>query len=57
MELKPKLITTGASAYPREIDFERMGEIAKKVGAYLFVDMAHIAVLWQGVCIPTQSAR
>lgn len=44
-EVKPKLITTGASAYPREIDFERMGEIAKKVGAYLFVDMAHIAGL------------
>jgi len=44
-ELKPKLITTGASAYPREIDFERMGQIAKKVGAYLFVDMAHIAGL------------
>jgi glycine hydroxymethyltransferase len=44
-ELKPALITTGASAYPREIDFERMGQIAKKVGAYLFVDMAHIAGL------------
>lgn len=44
-ELKPVLITTGASAYPREIDFERMGKIAKKVGAYLFVDMAHIAGL------------
>ncbi|MBK1832331.1 ribose 5-phosphate isomerase B [Verrucomicrobiaceae bacterium R5-34] len=44
-EVKPKLITTGASAYPREIDFKRMGEIAKKVGAYLFVDMAHIAGL------------
>ncbi len=44
-ELKPALITTGASAYPREIDFERMGQIARKVGAYLFVDMAHIAGL------------
>lgn len=44
-EVRPKLITTGASAYPREIDFKRMGEIAKKVGAYLFVDMAHIAGL------------
>ncbi len=43
--LQPKLITSGASAYPREIDFERMGQIAKKVGAYLFVDMAHIAGL------------
>ena len=45
MDLKPALITTGASAYPREIDFKRMGEIAKKCGAYLFVDMAHIAGL------------
>ncbi len=45
MEVKPKLITSGASAYPREIDFKRMGEIARKVGAYLFVDMAHIAGL------------
>ncbi len=44
-EVKPALITTGASAYPREIDFERMGKIAKQVGAYLFVDMAHIAGL------------
>nr|WP_227021269.1 serine hydroxymethyltransferase [Oceaniferula marina] len=44
-EVQPALITTGASAYPREIDFERMGQIAKKVGAYLFVDMAHIAGL------------
>ncbi|MCP5535724.1 MAG: ribose 5-phosphate isomerase B [Akkermansiaceae bacterium] len=44
-EVKPKLITTGASAYPRTIDFERMGRIARKVGAYLFVDMAHIAGL------------
>ncbi|MBT8037851.1 MAG: serine hydroxymethyltransferase [Verrucomicrobiae bacterium] len=45
VEVQPKLITTGASAYPREIDFERMAQIAKKVGAYLFVDMAHIAGL------------
>lgn len=44
-EVKPALITTGASAYPRTIDFERMAQIAKKVGAYLFVDMAHIAGL------------
>lgn len=43
--LRPKLITAGASAYPREIDFERLGKIAKEVGAYLFVDMAHIAGL------------
>ena len=44
-ECKPKLITSGASAYSREIDFERMGKIAKEVGAYLMVDMAHIAGL------------
>jgi glycine hydroxymethyltransferase len=43
--LRPKLITAGASAYPRIIDFERLGRIAKEVGAYLFVDMAHIAGL------------
>jgi glycine hydroxymethyltransferase len=42
---KPKMITAGASAYPRVIDFARMSEIAKSVGAYLFVDMAHIAGL------------
>lgn len=53
VELEPKLITTGASAYPREIDFERMGEIAKKVGAYLFVDMAHIAGLVAGGVHPS----
>ncbi|MEN8694380.1 MAG: ribose 5-phosphate isomerase B [Akkermansiaceae bacterium] len=44
-EVQPKLITCGASAYSREIDFERMGKIAQAVGAYLFVDMAHIAGL------------
>jgi len=44
-ESQPKMITAGASAYPRIIDFKRMGEIAKSVGAYLFVDMAHIAGL------------
>jgi len=44
-EAKPALITSGASAYPREIDFPRMAEIAKSVEAYLFVDMAHIAGL------------
>ena len=44
-ECKPKLILAGASAYPRAIDFERFGKIAKKVGAYLMVDMAHIAGL------------
>ena len=44
-ECRPKLIVAGASAYPRVIDFARMGEIAKSVGAYLMVDMAHIAGL------------
>ena len=43
--VKPKLIVAGASAYPRIIDFPRMAEIAKKCGAYLMVDMAHIAGL------------
>ncbi|AGX02040.1 serine hydroxymethyltransferase [Bacillus sp. NRRL B-14911] len=44
-EHKPKLIVAGASAYPREIDFKRFREIADEVGAYLMVDMAHIAGL------------
>ncbi len=44
-ENKPKLIVAGASAYPRIIDFKRLSEIAKEVGAYLMVDMAHIAGL------------
>ena len=44
-EHKPKLIVGGASAYSRIIDFERMAQIAKSVGAYLMVDMAHIAGL------------
>ena len=44
-EHKPKLILAGASAYPRAIDFEKFAEIAHKVGAYLLVDMAHIAGL------------
>ena len=37
------MITVGASAYPRVIDFKRMGEIAREVGAYLLADIAHIA--------------
>jgi glycine hydroxymethyltransferase len=44
-EVKPKMIVAGASAYPRIIDFERMGKIAKSVDALLMVDMAHIAGL------------
>lgn len=45
LECKPKLILAGASAYPRIIDFKRFREIADEVGAYLMVDMAHIAGL------------
>jgi glycine hydroxymethyltransferase len=44
-EHRPKMITVGASAYPRIIDFQRMGEIAREVGAYLLADIAHIAGL------------
>ena len=44
-QCQPKMIIAGASAYPREIDFERFASIAKQVGAYLMVDMAHIAGL------------
>ena len=50
---QPKMITAGASAYPRVIDFKRMSEIAKSVGAYLFVDMAHIAGLVAGGVHPS----
>ena len=42
---QPKMITVGASAYSRVIDFARMGEIARSVGALLFADIAHIAGL------------
>lgn len=48
VEHKPKLILAGASAYAREIDFKKFREIADKVGAYLMVDMAHIAGLVAG---------
>lgn len=44
-EVHPKLIVAGASAYSRSIDFKRFREIADQVGAYLMVDMAHIAGL------------
>jgi glycine hydroxymethyltransferase len=44
-EHRPKMITVGASAYPRTIDFRRMGEIAREIGAYLLADIAHIAGL------------
>lgn len=45
LECRPKMIVGGASAYPREIDFQKMSEIAKEVEAIFFVDMAHIAGL------------
>lgn len=47
-KVKPKLIVAGASAYPRAIDFEKLSSIARGVGAYLMVDMAHIAGLVAG---------
>ncbi len=52
-EIKPKLIIAGASAYSRIIDFKRFREIADKVGAYLMVDMAHIAGLVAGNVHPS----
>ncbi|NLC39899.1 MAG: serine hydroxymethyltransferase [Clostridiaceae bacterium] len=45
LEVKPKMIIAGGSAYPRKIDFKKFREIADEVGAYLMVDMAHIAGL------------
>jgi len=47
-EVKPTMITAGASAYPRIIDFPRLRQIADSVGAFLFIDMAHIAGLVAG---------
>ncbi|WP_018011021.1 serine hydroxymethyltransferase [Sinorhizobium medicae] len=52
-EVRPTLLITGGSAYPRELDFERMGNIAKKVGAWFLVDMAHIAGLVAGGVHPS----
>ena len=52
-EVKPKLIVAGASAYARIIDFERLSAITKAVGAYLMVDMAHIAGLVAGGMHPS----
>lgn len=48
--VKPKMVVAGASAYPRAIDFKRLREIADACGAYLMVDMAHIAGLVAGGC-------
>ena len=53
LEHKPKLILAGASAYPRIIDFKHFREIADEVGAYLMVDMAHIAGLVAAGCHPS----
>jgi glycine hydroxymethyltransferase len=53
LEHKPRLVIAGASAYPRIIDFARFREIADKVGAYLMVDMAHIAGLVAGGMHPS----
>jgi glycine hydroxymethyltransferase len=50
---KPKLIIAGGSSYPRLIDYKRIGEIAKEVGAYLMVDMAHVAGLVAAGVIPS----
>ena len=52
-EHKPKMVVVGASAYSRIIDFARMGEIARSIGALLFVDMAHIAGLIAGGVHPS----
>jgi len=52
-EHKPRMITAGASAYPRVIDFQKMRQIADSVGAYLFVDIAHIAGLVAAGVHPT----
>lgn len=52
-DIKPKLIIAGGSAYPRLIDFERISKVAKEVGAYFMVDMAHISGLVAGKAIPS----
>ena len=53
LEHKPKLIIVGASAYPRTLDFARAGEVARRAGALLLVDMAHIAGLVAGGVHPS----
>jgi glycine hydroxymethyltransferase len=56
-EHRPKLIITGGSAYPRQIDFARFRAIADEVGAMFMVDMAHFAGLVAGGCHPSRPAR
>ena len=51
-DVKPKLIITGASSYPRLIEYERIAKIAKDVGAYFMVDMAHVSGLVAAGVIP-----
>ncbi len=53
MDIQPKLLIAGGSAYPREIDFKRMAQIAEKVGAWFHVDMAHFAGLVAGGAHPS----
>ena len=57
LENKPKLIIAGASAYARTIDFKKFREIADEVGAYLMVDMAHIAGLVAAGLHPSHRSR
>lgn len=53
LEFKPKMIVTGASSYPRLIDYEKVAEIAKEIDAYLLADIAHLAGLVAGGAIPS----
>jgi len=53
LRFKPKMIVTGASSYPRLIDYKKMSEIAKEISAYLLADIAHLAGLVAGEAIPS----
>lgn len=53
LEFKPRMIVTGASSYPRLIDYQKMAEIAEEVSAYLLADLAHLAGLVAGGAIPS----